>query len=96
MEISNAVERLSALAQASRLSIFRRLIQAGPGGMAAGDISQELAIPPPTLSFHLKDLTRSGLIRAQREGRSIIYQADYQAINDLIGYLKLNCCQRPV
>lgn len=95
MEISSAISRLGALAQESRLAIFRRLVEAGSSGMAAGEISEDLAIPPPTLSFHLKDLNRAGLIDSYRQGRSIIYLANYQSINDLIGYLKQNCCKRP-
>lgn len=95
MEITIAIERLGALAQESRLSIFRRLIEAGNDGLAAGELSEDLDIPPPTLSFHLKDLNQAGLINSRRESRSIIYKANYDAINDLIGYLKQNCCKRP-
>lgn len=95
MEISNAVAGLAALAQESRLTIFRRLVEAGNSGLAAGEISDDLGIPPPTLSFHLKDLSRAGLIDSRREGRSIIYNANYTAINDLVAYLKQNCCKRP-
>jgi len=94
MEISNAVERLAALAQDSRLAIFRLLVEAGPAGQSAGEISEELDIPPPTLSFHLKDLNNAGLVHAQREGRSIHYSANYTSINELIDYLKQNCCRR--
>ena len=95
MEILNAVDRLTALAQESRLMIFKRLVEAGEDGLAAGELSEELAIPSPTLSFHLKDLSQSGLIDSRREGRSIIYKANYQSINELVSYLKQNCCKRP-
>lgn len=95
MEILNAVQRLAALAQESRLAIFRHLVEAGSEGLAAGELSEELAIPPPTLSFHLKDLSQAGLIDSRRDGRSIIYTANYPSINELIAYLKQNCCKRP-
>ena len=95
MEILTAIARLSALAQESRLTIFRHLVEAGTAGLAAGELSEELAIPPPTLSFHLKDLSQAGLIASRREGRSIIYTANYQSMNELVAYLKQNCCQRP-
>ena len=95
MEISNIIERLTALAQESRLEVFRRLVAAGPNGMAAGDISEDLSIPAPTLSFHLKDLRQAGLVQSQRDGRSIIYSANYDSINEVIAYLKQNCCKKP-
>lgn len=95
MEISNIVNRLSALAQESRLLVFHRLVEAGPEGLAAGEISEELDIPAPTLSFHLKDLRQAELVSSTREGRSIIYTANYQSINEVIAYLKENCCKRP-
>jgi len=94
MEISNAVEKLAALAQESRLTVFKLLVEAGPGGISAGEISEELAIPPPTLSFHLKDLSHAGLISSVREGRSIYYSVNYTGISDLLDYLKKNCCRR--
>lgn len=95
MEILTAVERLGALAQESRLLVFKRLIEAGDPGLAAGELSEELEIPAPTLSFHLKDLSQSGLITSRRDGRSIIYSANYSSINELVAYLKQNCCKRP-
>ena len=94
MEIKTIVTQLSALAQESRLSIFRKLVEAGPQGLSAGDISSELGIPPPTLSFHLKDLNQAGLVESQRDGRSIVYRASYTSMNQLIDYLKQNCCRR--
>jgi DNA-binding transcriptional ArsR family regulator len=94
MEISNAVTKLAALAQETRLSIFRLLVEAGPAGLPAGDLSNELGIPPPTLSFHLKDLSHAGLINSIRDGRSIYYSANFTAVNDLLDYLKQNCCRR--
>ena len=94
MKIKTIVTQLSALAQESRLSIFRKLVEAGPQGLSAGDISSELGIPPPTLSFHLKDLSQAGLVESQRNGRSILYRASYTSMNQLIDYLKQNCCRR--
>ena len=95
MEIIAAVERLSALAQASRLTIFRRLVEAGPAGMAAGHIAKELGLAGPTLSFHLSQLRHAGLVSARRNGRSITYAAEYVAVNRLIAFLTDNCCRRP-
>lgn len=87
-----AVEALAALAQEHRLALFRRLVQAGDEGLAAGAIASVLGIPNSSLSFHLAHLTRAGLIRQRREGRSLIYTADYAAMNALVGYLMENCC----
>ena len=87
--------RLGALAQDTRLAIFRRLVAAGPAGMAAGRIAAELGVPGPTLSFHLNQLRHAGLVSARRHGRSITYAADYGAMNGLIGFLSENCCRRP-
>lgn len=83
---------LSALAQESRLAVFRLLVEKGPGGMAAGDIAEALDVTPATLSFHLRTLTHAGLLRPQRDGRSIRYAADFDAMNSLVGYLTDNCC----
>ena len=93
METTQALQSLSALAQESRLSIFRLLVQAGPAGMAAGAIGEALELPPATLSFHLAGLTRAGLARSRQEGRFVIYSADYAAMNALVGFLTENCCQ---
>lgn len=93
METKQAIQSLAALAQESRLSIFRLLIQAGPAGMAAGAIGEALELPPATLSFHLAGLTRAGLAQSRHEGRFVIYSADYAAMNALVGFLTENCCQ---
>ena len=93
METTQALQSLSALAQESRLAIFRLLVQAGPAGMPAGAIGEELHLPPATLSFHLAGLTRAGLARSRQEGRFVIYSADYAAMNALVGFLTENCCQ---
>jgi DNA-binding transcriptional ArsR family regulator len=93
VETTQALQSLSALAQESRLAIFRLLVQAGPGGMAAGAIGEKLDLPPATLSFHLAGLTRAGLAQSRQEGRFVIYRADYAAMNALVGFLTDNCCQ---
>jgi DNA-binding transcriptional ArsR family regulator len=92
METKQAVQSLSALAQDTRLAIFRLLVQAGPDGKAAGQIGEKLDLAPATLSFHLAGLTRAGLARSRAEGRFVIYTADFQAMNALVGYLSENCC----
>jgi DNA-binding transcriptional ArsR family regulator len=92
MESETAVEALSALAQEHRLASFRMLVQAGEAGMPAGAIAEALGIPNSSLSFHLAHLTHSGLVRQRRQGRSLIYTADYEAMNALVGYLMENCC----
>ena len=92
METSSAVAALGALAQENRLDVFRLLVQAGPEGMAAGDVAERLKIPPPTLSFHLAQLRHAGLISMRREGRSLIYSADYDGMNALMAFLTENCC----
>lgn len=84
---------LAALAQESRLDVFRLLIQSGPDGLAAGEIGARLGVPSPTLSFHLNHLRYAGLVTCRRDSRSIIYRADYKAMNDLISYLMENCCR---
>jgi DNA-binding transcriptional ArsR family regulator len=92
METTEAVGALSALAQGSRLSIFRLLVQAGAEGMAAGSIGEKLDLPPATLSFHLAGLTRAGLATSRQDGRYVIYSADFDRMNALVGYLTENCC----
>lgn len=92
MKTETAVERLAALAHDSRLALFRLLVRKGSDGVAAGEIAERLAIAKPTLSFHLAQLERAGLVRARREGRSIFYAADYEAISALVGYLYESCC----
>lgn len=93
MEKQDVISALSALAQESRLDVFRRLVQAGPGGLAAGVLASELSISPATLSFHLKELRNARLVTSERQGRSIRYAPAFSAINDLIGYLGENCCR---
>jgi ArsR family transcriptional regulator len=95
METKQAIQALTALAQESRLAIFRLLVQAGPQGMAAGAIGEALDIPAATLSFHLAGLARAGLARSRQEGRFIFYTADFEATNSLVGYLTENCCCGP-
>lgn len=92
MQLPVAVEALSALAHANRLAVFRLLIRAGPDGMAAGDIAREVGARPNTLSTHLTILGHAGLVRSRREGRSIIYSADYDGMRDLLGFLVADCC----
>ncbi len=92
MKIELAVEELAALAQESRLSIFRLLVQAGEEGMAAGVLGEKLGIPPATLSFHLKTLTHAKLIKPRTEGRFVIYSANFTEMNKLIDYLTEHCC----
>ena len=92
MESTTAIGALGALAQEHRLALFRLLVQAGPDGMAAGAIAAALGIPNSSLSFHLAQLSRAGLIHQERQHRSLIYSADYDAMNKLVGYLMENCC----
>jgi len=87
-----ALAALAALAQESRLSIFRHLVEAGPEGSIVGPIADALDLPPATLSFHLKELAQAGLISRQQEGRFIRYVANFDTMNALIGYLTENCC----
>jgi ArsR family transcriptional regulator len=93
MEVNAAVHRLSALAQESRLAVFRLLVKAGPGGVPAGDIARALDITPNTLSAQLNILSNAGLITSRRDGRSIIYAADFGAMSGLLVYLMEDCCQ---
>lgn len=92
MDADAVVGALGALAQEHRLAVFRLLVQAGGEGMPAGAIAEALGIPNSSLSFHLAQLTRAGLIRQERQSRSLIYTADYAAMNALLGYLTENCC----
>ena len=93
METSDAVAALAALAQDNRLQIFRVLVQAGPQGMAAGRVAEELRLAPNTLTFHFDRLRGAGLVTVRRQGRSMIYAARYEAMNGLIAFLTENCCQ---
>ncbi|CAM3729652.1 ArsR/SmtB family transcription factor [Bordetella tumulicola] len=92
METSNAVAALAALAQESRLAVFRLLIQAGPTGMAAGKISEAAGIPPSSLSFHLKELAHADMVTSRQEGRFVIYAANFSTAADLVAFLTENCC----
>jgi ArsR family transcriptional regulator, arsenate/arsenite/antimonite-responsive transcriptional repressor len=93
MEKSNAVAALAALAQDSRLDVFRLLVKAGPGGMPAGEIATALDLAPNTLTFHFDRLRVAGLVTVRRDGRSMIYAAQYDAMNALLAYLTENCCK---
>ncbi len=88
----SALSALSALAQEHRLAVFRLLVQAGPEGLAAGDIAEKLDLPASSLSFHLSHLKQGGIVGVERQGRSIIYRADFAAMNELMAYLLENCC----
>lgn len=92
----DALDALSALAHATRLAVYRYLVQAGPDGAPAGVVAEALGAPASTLSFHLSHLTRAGLIAQRREGRQLIYAADYARMDGLIGYLTENCCRGDV
>ena len=93
MKISNAVAALSALAQETRLSIFRLLVERGPDGLNAGAIALQLKLPPATLSFHIAQLVRAGLVTARPESRFIFYSANFTAMDELLAYMTDNCCQ---
>lgn len=92
MKIETAVEALAALAQKSRLAVFRLLVQVGKEGAAAGILGEKLGIPPATLSFHLKTLAHAKLIKSRTEGRFVIYSANYAEMDKLIAYLTEHCC----
>lgn len=92
MKKSMVIGALGALAQETRLDIFRLLVQKGPGGLPAGEIGSRLGQPSPTMSFHLNQLRFAGLLTSRRESRSIIYSANFKAMNDLIAYMTENCC----
>jgi DNA-binding transcriptional ArsR family regulator len=93
MEKQIAISALAALAQETRLDVFRALVQAGPEGLPAGAIGAALDIPSATLSFHLKELKGAGLVRCDRQGRSRIYRPDLSSVNELIAFLTANCCR---
>ena len=92
MDTQDAVKRLSALAQDSRLEVFRLLVKAGPDGMAAGEIARSLQTAANTMSQQLLVLSNAGLIRARRDGRSIIYAVDFEAMSNLLVFLTEDCC----
>jgi len=92
MESNSAVRALAALAQGTRLDVFRLLVQQGPSGMAAGEIAERLALAPATLSFHLKELSHAGMVTSRQDGRFNFYAANFAAMNELLAYLTENCC----
>lgn len=96
METKQAINALGALAQETRLAIFRMLVEQGPSGLAAGTIAEQLGVPASSLSFHLAHLTRAGLLLQRRESRSLVYSANFEGMNALVTYLTENCCGRGV
>ena len=93
MEHTTAVTALAALAHDTRLAAFRLLVECGPDGVQAGQVAAALSLPGATLSFHLKELKAAGLVTCERRGRSLIYRADCDCMEDLVGFLTRNCCQ---
>ena len=93
MKKPDAVAALAALAQDNRLDIFRLLVQAGPEGMAAGQVAEKLGLAPNTLTFHFDRLRDAGLVTVRRDGRSMIYAARFETMNGLVAFLTENCCQ---
>ena len=93
MDSTTVLKALAALAQDTRLALFRLLVEQGPAGLTPGRIAEALDVPPATLSFHLKELTHAGLISARQESRFIHYSANFDAMNGLVGYLTENCCR---
>lgn len=92
MKAKDVIESLAALAQESRLAIFRMLVKRGPEGYTPTQLGEKLSVAPPTLSFHLKELQRAGLLNVRREGRFLYYRANFSHMNQLIGFLTENCC----
>jgi ArsR family transcriptional regulator, arsenate/arsenite/antimonite-responsive transcriptional repressor len=92
METKNMISALAALAQESRLAVFRLLVQVGPEGLAASKIGEQLSISPSSMSFHLKELSHAQLVRSRPDGRFVIYSANFETMNGLIGFLTENCC----
>lgn len=93
METTQAVRALSALAQATRLEIFRLLVRSGDEGLPAGQIAEQIGVPAATASFHLKELLNSGLINQERQSRSLIYRLEVQSMRELLAYLAEECCE---
>ena len=93
MDSRSAIDALAALAQDTRLKVFRLLVQTGPDGLAAGEIARALDVPPATLSFHLSHLETAGLIASERQQRRIIYTADFAGMRALLQFLTEDCCQ---
>src|SRR5690242_21297269 len=92
MEKSDVIAALAALAQDNRLDVFRLLVEAGPEGLAAGEVAKRLELPPNTLSFHFDRLRQAGLVAVRRESRSMIYTAQFDTMNSLVHFLTENCC----
>jgi DNA-binding transcriptional ArsR family regulator len=92
MDTKDIIAALAALAQESRLSTFRLLVQTGPQGLAASKIAEHLDVAPSSLSFHLKELSHAGLVTSRQEGRFVIYSANFETMNDVLTYLTDNCC----
>lgn len=92
MDTKNIISALAALAQESRLAVFRLLVQAGPAGMAATKISEQVGVPPSSLSFHLKELTHANLVTSRQDGRFVIYSANYTTMNQVLQFMTDNCC----
>lgn len=92
MDTKETIAALAALAQESRLAVFRLLVQAGPEGLAASKIAEQISATPSALSFHMKELSHAGLVTSRHEGRFVIYSADFTTMNGLIAFLTENCC----
>jgi DNA-binding transcriptional ArsR family regulator len=92
VKLEQIIDALGALAQRSRLDIFRLLVETGPQGLAAGAVAEKLELPAATLSFHMAHLARAGLVHARQDGRFIFYSANFDNMNALVGYLTENCC----
>lgn len=92
MKTTEAVHALAALAQETRLQVFRRLVQQGKSGLAAGEIAEHVGVSPATLSFHLKELSHARLVSSRQDGRFVFYAADFGAMNRLLSFLTDNCC----
>ena len=93
METNEAVAAFSALSQETRLEALQMLVRQGPAGLSAGDIAEALGVAAPTLSFHLKELSTAGLVVARKQGRSVIYAANYGGVRELVDFLMADCCQ---
>jgi DNA-binding transcriptional ArsR family regulator len=93
LNTAEAVKALAALAQGTRLAVYRLLVQRGVEGMSVGAIAEGLDLPPATLSFHLKELANAGMAQSRQDGRFVFYSANYERMNGLLGYLTQNCCQ---
>lgn len=93
METKTALAAFSALSQEVRLDVLKRLVRAGPVGVAAGALAESAGVAAPTMSFHLKELLGAGLVRSRKEGRSVLYAADYGGLRALVDFLLADCCQ---